>query len=158
MIGLLLRIPFLLHGGEAIKPCQSQSTADDVNRSDEPSNFRVRTKHVFQHNLVHEKCRHHAEGHHIGQRVELPAKGTFVTAQSRHAPVKDIKHARQQNQPQGVPDGAVVRIHPGKIGLHNFGQRKKSTEEVGRREQVGQEINLQFLAAAFRLGGTIRPV
>ena len=139
------------HRRQAVEPRQAKRAAQQINRGDEPAPFRVPAKHIVEHHPVHQEGRRHPEGDQVGQRVELAPKRAFHPAHPRHPAVKQVKDARQQNEPQRHFDLLEIAVRD--VGLDDLGQRHKPAEQVGRREQVRQEIDLQLrLARAVERG------
>ena len=85
-------------GGQHIKPRQPEGAANQINRGDEPAEFRMLHKHVAQHDAMHQERRRDAERNQVRQRIEFAPERAFRAAPARHAPVEQIENAREQNE------------------------------------------------------------
>ena len=110
---------------------------------------RYSPKHIRQHDALHQKRRGDAKGNQVRQRIEFASERAFVPAHPRDAAVEQIKNAREQNEGEREFDGHPVDETVGvghEVGLDNFRQRHEAAEQIARRQQVRQEINLQLVA------------
>ena len=139
-----------VHGGKAVEPRQPERAAQQVNRGDKPAELGVFIRQrMAQHHPMHQKGRRNAKGNQVGQRIKLAAERAFMPAHARHAAIEQIKNARQQNAREGKFDGPPIdqtghRVRR-EVGLHDLGQRHEAAEQIPRRQEIRQEVNLQLL-------------
>ena len=133
------------HGRQAVEPRQPERAAEQINRGDEPAPFLVAAKHVLEHDPMHQEGRRRPERDQVRQRIELAPKRAFHAAHPRHPAVKQVKDARQQDEPERHLD--LLKIAAGNVGFDDLGQRHEPAEQVARRQQVRQEVDLQLRLA-----------
>ena len=84
---------------------------------------------------IGQRGRGHAEGNHVGQRVQFPAQGRGRFAPARHAAVQGIEHEGQRDQRHAQQQVA----HPPVLQeAHRREDRAGAAERIGQGEPVGQ--------------------
>src|SRR6266403_981733 len=125
---------------QAVEPGEAKGPAKQINRGDEPTQFRLALNHVLQNHAMDQEGGGRAEGNQVRQRIEFAAEGAFDAAHARDPAIEQIEYARQQDKAQR--DFDRVKIARGDVGFYDFGQSNKAAEEVAGREEVGEKIDL----------------
>ena len=145
LLGVVRFVRLMHRGGDAVEAGQTQGATKQVDKGDDPSGL----VKVLQHDLVHQERRSQAEGNDIGQRVKLPAKGALVSAEARHAAVEEVKNAGAKDEGEcgvvGMDRGFATVVEQGPLDDLEHGG--KATEEVPRRHEVRQEVDLRLVIA-----------
>ena len=89
-------------GRDAVEPGQAQRAASQINKRDHPAEV----AEFPQDDPINHQGRRKAEGNNVGERIELAAKRTFMTAEPRQSPIEQIENAGAENE----PDGGVKKI------------------------------------------------
>src|SRR5439155_2192983 len=92
-------------GRQTVEARQSKRAANQINRRNEPADFRVFFKDIVQHDAVHQKRRRGAKGNNVGQRVEFASERAVLSPEARHPPVQQVKNAGEDDKEDGVADG-----------------------------------------------------
>jgi hypothetical protein len=141
--------------GETIEAGEAKGAADQINRGDKPTQFRMAKahEHISQHDTMDQKRGRGSKGNQVGEGIELTAKGAFDAAHPRDPAVKQIEDAGKQDKTQGQFD-FIKKVPRSDIGFNDFGKSYESAKQIPRRQQVWEEINLEFRLN--RLAGTGR--
>jgi len=75
---------------------------------------------------VEHECRGDAEGHEIGQRVELAAERTAHVGAAGGVPVDRVERGGDEHRQEGGGEPAVLREH----------DREEAGSQAARREEV----------------------
>lgn len=104
-----------------------------------------------------EKGRRNTERDQVRQGVKLTSKRALGPAHARNAPVQEIENASQENEEERVPNDRR-KVSRRNVGFNNLRQRHKATEQIARRHQVRQEVNLQLARINHLVLSLWRPV
>src|SRR5690606_36608105 len=80
---------------------------------------------------VHDQCRRHAEGDHVGQRIILFAECRLCVGEPSHPAVHAVEDQGQEDRDRRHLETSV----------HGLNDRVKPCEKVGGGESVGQQID-----------------
>ena len=111
----------------------------------------------MQDDAIDHQRRGDAEGHDVGEGIELAAEGAFIAAEPGEPAVERIEEARSEDEPDGAVKFVVSQIGgPGDdLGirgdrrrveddgaLDDLERRREPAEEVPRGHEIRQEVNL----------------
>src|SRR6266480_1528268 len=136
-------------GCQTVETRQSKRAANQINRRDEPADFRVFFKDIVQHDAVHQKRRRGAKGNNVGQRVEFASERAVLSSEARHPPVQEVKNTGEDDKKNGVADGGTEGAGIGDVRSDDERQRQKAAKKISRRQQIREQINFQLRSLAF---------
>ncbi len=135
-----------VHRREAIESRQPERAANQINRGDEPADLRMRHKNSRSTMRCTRNAGAAPKEIEVGERIEFAPERTFISAHARDAAIEQIKNAREQNQEQARVLMAWMKLSDVRVGLDDFCERDETAEQISRRQQVRQKINLQLVA------------
>ena len=81
-----------------IEASQTQGTTNEIDRGNEPPDFLIIHKNIFQHNFVNQKSRSDPERNNVSDRIKLAPKRALQTTHSSNPTVKQIKKTCQKDE------------------------------------------------------------
>jgi hypothetical protein len=136
------------HRGEAVEPRQAERAAEQINRGDEPADLPVFAEHVRSTTRWTRNAGATPKEIRSASESNSRPNGLSTPPMRATRPSNKSKmHASRMNAEREF-DLAEIIADP-RVGLDNFGQRHETAEQIARRQQVRQKINLQL----FRIVG-----
>src|SRR6202030_1912263 len=141
-VGVISRMFLGACGG--VEARQPKRTAEKIDKGNDPAGS---TK-FLEHTAVDQQRWRDAERNDVGQRIELATECAFVPAKARQTPIQKIENERAQNKPDRLVKKIGRRVGVAALqerALQNFERCSEPTEQIPRRHQVRQQINLRRL-------------
>ena len=120
--------PARVLGGDVEARQPAQPAADEVEQHDRSSRLAQPAAKAIAGGS-------HAEGDHVGERVQLPAQRRGGVTPARDPPVEDVEDQRDGHEQRRQIE--IADVFGGQVA-HRREQRAHAAKAVGDREQVGQ--------------------